>query len=153
MRDSDLFDPLVWSRFIWNHPPTPTNPATASSCRRLIFFNECEVSLQLSSCNVQVCLSIGYLVRSMLQATVVVILKGRDDVINRGFHETGYNTCIIQMLFLHQQQLITHSRRSFKQTIEEFLELFSDSLAQVVLLYQNQMAWFLVSMNVCVRDL
>lgn len=34
-------------------------------------------SLQLSSCKVQVCLSIGYLVRSMLQATVVVILKNR----------------------------------------------------------------------------
>lgn len=33
------------------------------------------VFLQLSSCNVHVCLSMGYLVRSMLQATVVVILQ------------------------------------------------------------------------------
>lgn len=33
------------------------------------------MALQLSSWSVQVCLSIGYLVRSMLQATVVVILE------------------------------------------------------------------------------
>lgn len=33
------------------------------------------VFLQLSSCKVHVCLSMGYLVRSMLQATVVVILQ------------------------------------------------------------------------------
>lgn len=49
--------------------------ATASSCMLLFFLINYEVSLQLSSCRVHVCLSIGYLVRSMLQATVVVILK------------------------------------------------------------------------------
>lgn len=40
-------------------------------------FYQLEKSLQLSSWRVHVCLSIGYLVRSMLHATVVVILQNK----------------------------------------------------------------------------
>lgn len=57
-------------------PPT-NNSATASGSKDQIFFKY-KVALQLSSCSVQVCLSMGYLVRSMLQATVVVILDNRN---------------------------------------------------------------------------
>lgn len=96
MRESDLFDPLVWSDS-FDIPPTHRLSATASSCTVQIFFIRYEVSLQLSSCSVQVCLSIGYLVRSMLQATVVVILKeNKHVVIDTGFYDRGN---LQQMLF------------------------------------------------------
>lgn len=57
------------------HKPEARNNITVLKCCSGNKMMEREKVLQLSSCKVQVCLSMGYLVRSMLQATVVVILQ------------------------------------------------------------------------------
>lgn len=69
----------------------------------VIIFIEYEMCLQLSSCRVQVCLSMGYFVRSMLQATVVVILKNKKVVIKKEFHKSS---CLQQKCYFSSSLLL-----------------------------------------------
>lgn len=59
-----------------------TSDGNTTKCRTSSKNVSSAASLQLSSCSVHVCLSMGYLVRSMLHATVVVILKKKHKVIH-----------------------------------------------------------------------
>lgn len=132
MRGSDLFDPLVWSDS-FDIPPTHWLSATASSCTVQIFFIKYEVSLQLSSCSVQVCLSIGYLVRSMLQATVVVILKeNKHVVIDGGFYDREH----LQQMLFWQWILV--------QWFQQICEILPCSLVQFVCMWGISWLGFVV---------
>lgn len=149
MRESDLFDPLVWSDSL-DIMPTHQLTATASSCTVRLSFIKYDVSLQLSSCSVQVCLSMGYLVRSMLQATVVVILKKTKILLlllkGSSMKEDTYSTCYFCSRFYHSgcnsYQMLIQTNNKAHLWISSLLSGWS--CAHV----SNWLAWYLLHIKI-----